>query len=144
MTVTVRWVLTYLLTYSLTSLLTHTLTHSLTYLLTHTHSLTYLLTHSLTHSIHHSPSEANRFAASQAIPRILWIPKVHYRIHKCQPPVSILSQLNPVHTTTSYFLKIQLNIILPPTPGSPQWPLSPRLPNLMSLFHYLGRTKVSV
>jgi hypothetical protein len=54
----------------------------------------------LTYSMEQSPSwEAKTFWATQQIPRILWNPKVHNRIHKSSPP------------------------------------------NLISLFHCLGRTK---
>ena len=53
-------------------------------------------------------------------------PKVHYRIHKCPPPVPNLSQLDPVHNLTSYFLNILLIIILLSTSGCPQWSLSLR------------------
>ena len=82
---------------------------------------TYLLTYSMQQS---PPWEANKFSGSQEIPRILWNPKIHYRIHKC--PLPTLSQLHPVHTPISHFLKIHLNITFPSMPGSPQWSLSLR------------------
>ena len=76
-----------------------------------------------------SPSwEANWFAASQEIPRILWNPKVHYRTHKRPPPVPVLGQPNPVHIPTSHLLEIHPNIIHASTPRSPQWSLSLRFP----------------
>ena len=35
----------------------------------------------------------------------------------------ILSQIDPVHNSTSHFLTTHFNIILPSTPGSPKWSL---------------------
>jgi len=95
-----------------------------------TYVLTYLLICLLTYSMEQSPSwETNWFSASQEIPRIIWNPKVRYRIHNCPPPVPIQSQLDRVHTPTFQFMKIHLNIILPSTPGSPKWSLSLGFPH---------------
>jgi hypothetical protein len=87
--------------------------------------------------------KGNRFVASQEIPRVLLNPKVHYRIHNCSPPVSTLSQPNPVHTPTSHFLKINSLAASVSEPALYRL-LTFQEPNLMYLFRCLGHTKVSV
>ena len=74
------------------------------------------------------PCEANQFSASQDTPHISRNPKVHYRTHKCPPPVSILGQHNPVHIPTSHLLEIHLNIFHPSTPRPSLWSPSLRFP----------------
>jgi hypothetical protein len=143
------------LTHSLTYLLTHPLTPYITVLLEKPtgsqpvkqfptfyrtkcslpYSLTHLLTYPPTHSTQHSPSEANRFSASQAIPRILGNPKAHYSIHKCLSPVPILSQLHPTSCNTYYQLQQMLTNFLQyilPNVSSPGVPYVRRTPNLNS------------
>jgi len=83
----------------------------------------------LTYPMVQSPSwEANRFAASQEIPRISRNSKVHYCTDKRPPPVSIVDQPNLVHIPTFHLLEIYPNIIHPSTPTSHQWSPSLRFP----------------
>jgi len=55
------------------------------------------------------------YPASQEILYLLWNLKVYYCIHKRHALVSVLSQMNSVHTFVFYFSKIYFNIILPST-----------------------------
>jgi hypothetical protein len=75
----------------------------------------------LTHSMEQSPCwEVNWISASQETHCILWNPNAYYCIRKYPLTVPILSQLSPVYTPTSQFLKIILYTLIPSIPGSPQ------------------------
>ena len=93
--------------------------------------------------------EAKWFSASQEIPRIVCISKVHYSIHKCPKPVPVLSQINLFHTPHPTSWRC-LNIVFPSTSGSPKWHLSLRFPHQNSVYasplphtHYMPRPSYS-
>jgi hypothetical protein len=74
----------------------------------------FILTVKLTNFMELSPSwEAANCAATQELPNILWNPEVHHCVHKSPPLVPNLSQIEPVHTTSSHLSKIHFNIVHP-------------------------------
>jgi hypothetical protein len=75
------------------------------------------------------PSEASSHSASHKIPRILWNPNIHYRVHNSPPRVLVLSQVNPVHNVLPYSPKIRCNITFPSIPRSSEWSLPFRFSN---------------
>ena len=47
--------------------------------------------------------ETDSSSQCQEIPRTLWNPKVHYRIHNSPPLASVLLQINPAHDLSFFF-----------------------------------------
>jgi hypothetical protein len=81
-----------------------------------------LIQYKIANTMEQNPSwKANRSSASQEIPRKLWNPKVHFRIHNSPPPVPILDQTNPFHAPTPQFLKTRFSIIILSKPRFPKW-----------------------
>jgi hypothetical protein len=115
--------------------------------------ISYLLTHSMEYS---PPWETKRFSASQKIPRILRNTNFHYRIHKCTPPVPILSQLDLKTVQVRGFLyetfhnKIRFYAVeflaALPTPKLEVHPLSAIRDWLFNIFastlHFGGRSSI--
>jgi hypothetical protein len=58
-------------------------------------------------------AESKWFSLSQGIIRILWKPKVHYRVHNSPPLFTILSNMNQVHALSTNFIHVLFNIIIP-------------------------------
>jgi hypothetical protein len=68
--------------------------------------------------------ESTSLSATQKLQSLLRNLEVHYRVRKSLSLDHILSKMNRVHTTQSYFFKIHFNIILSPMSRTYYWFLS--------------------
>ena len=95
------------------------------------------VSHSVTNYMDQNTAlEAVSLSASQ-IPRFLWYPNVHYRIHKCPPPVPLLSQINPIYASHHASLKSVLILSSHLCPGLTRGLGSPHY-NPISIFPLTG------
>ena len=104
----------------------------------------------LTYSMEYRSSwETSRSSATQEFIRILYNPKIHYRIHNSPPPVLILRQIDPVyapHPTSLksiWILPCHLRLGLPSCFLTQVSALKPRT-HLTSLPHVLHALPISV
>jgi hypothetical protein len=65
--------------------------------------------------------EASSYLFSLELPRILFNPKVHYRVHINPPLIPILRKMDPVHTILFHLIKINFIIVSSSIPRSSQW-----------------------
>ena len=78
-----------------------------------TNRLTDRLTNRQTTNImEHSPSKDNTSSTSERSLHVI-APEVHHCVHKRLPLISVLSQMNPVHSFWYYFLKTNFNNYFP-------------------------------
>jgi hypothetical protein len=81
--------------------------------------------------------EANRFTASQEIPRILWNPKVHYRINISPQPIPIIGSAHVRGLCSCFVTKPVLRwgvAVLRPTPKLEDHPSSAVRHYLFNIF----------
>ena len=96
------------------------------------------------YSMEQSPlAEANRFSACQEIPQFLWNPEAitsftsasHLSLSRARSIQSI---------TTSHFLKIHHNILIPSMSRSPKWSLSFRFPQHIPVYPCIPLTSWAI